>query len=198
MFLHAMYHKQLPLSLVLMAVLAVVQLGGCGGGSSTSSADAQQPPKSVPQWTYAPGALELRFHADAMLNAYDEQGHTLILCIYQLSDPNAYNKLVKNQTGLVKLLQCDDFDKSAVYYQRLVVQPGEDQVVPLDRAEKAQYLAVAAGYYGLNPERATRLFQIPVITRDEGFFFTDIERHPGKLFVNLFLGPTGIQMIGSE
>jgi len=191
-------YRLLPLGILLLAFVSGWGLTGCGGSSATSSADAQQPPKSQPQWTYAPGSLELRFHADGMLNAYDEQGHTLILCVYQLSDPNAYNKLAKNQTGLMKLLECSDFDKSAVYYQRLVVQPGEDQVMPLDRAEGAKYMAVAAGYYGLKPERCTRMFEIPVITRDEGFFFTDIVRHPGKLLVNLFLGPTGIQLIGSE
>lgn len=198
-----MHHRALscrPARAALLGALLAIVFGawGCGGGSASSSADAQQPPKSQPQWTYAPNSLELRFHADKMLNAYDEQGHTLILCVYQLSDPNGYNKLAKTQAGLRKLLECKDFDKTAVYYQRLVVQPGEDQVAPLNRAEKAKWVAVAAGYYDLAPQRSTRLFEIPVITRDEGFFTTDLVRNPGKLLVNLFLGPTGIQLIGSE
>lgn len=180
------------IALFLLSTGACALLAGCGGSA------APDPEKTHPQWTYAPGSLELRFHADPLLNTYDEQGHTLVLCVYQLSDPNGFNNLAKNATGLSKLLDCKDFDPTAVFYQRLIVQPGEDQVMPLDRAEKAQYVAVAAGYYEMDPVRSTRLFQIPVITRDEGVFTSDIVRQPGKLLVNLFLGPTGIQLIGSE
>lgn len=195
---HTRSYQAKHLLLLALFLSSVPFLWSCGGGDASSTASADGTPKSQPDWTYAPGSLELRFHADKMLNMYDEQGHTLILCVYQLSSPNAFNKLVKTQTGLRKLLECKDFDKTAVYYERLVVQPGEDKVMPLNRAEKAKYMAVAAGYYELEPSRSTRLFEIPIITRDEGFFTTDLVRHPGKLLVNLFLGPTGIQLIGSK
>ncbi len=164
-----------------------------GGCSSTPD-----PKKANPQWTYSPGSLELRFRADKDLNLYDAQGHTLVLCVYQLSDPNGFNNQAKTGKGLKKLLECKDFDKTAVYFQQLIVQPGEDRVLALDRAEKATFVAVAAGYYELSPERSTRLFQIPVLERDEGIFTEDIVRTPGKLLVNLFLGPSGIQSVGSE
>jgi type VI secretion system VasD/TssJ family lipoprotein len=176
----------------LFFLLLVLLAPGCGGGSSSD------PTKSKPQWTYAPGSLELRFRADKMLNLYDAQGHTLMLCIYQLSDPNGFNNLVKTETGLRKLLECKDFDPTAVYFQQLIVQPGEDRVIPLDRAEKATFVAVVAGYYELAPQRSTRLFQIPVLERDEGILTTDMVRTPGKLLVNLFLGPLGIQSVGSD
>ena len=172
-------------------LLLCLPLWQCGG-------TPPDPLRTQPQWKYAPGSLELRYHADPQLNIYDEQGHTVVLCLYQLSDPNGFLNLAKSREGLLKLLDCKDFDATAVFYQRLIVQPGEDRVLPLDRAEKAAYVAVAAGYYDLNPQRSTRLFQIPVITRDEGIFTKDIVRKPGKLLVNLFLGPVGIQEIGSE
>lgn len=189
------------LLVLLPSFMVCLSLCGCGGSSSPDPQDPSSDsstPSSKPKWSYAEGALQLRIRSDKQLNLYDELGHTVVLCVYQLSDPNGWNKLVKNQKGLLKLLECADFDKTAVYYQRLIVQPNEDKIVPLDRAEKAQYVAVAAGYYDLAPQRSTRLFQIPVISKDVGFFTTDIVRHPGKLLVNLFMGPAGIQLIGSE
>ncbi len=171
-------------------LLLTLLAAGCGGGPD--------PTRTNPQWKYAPGSLELRFRADKLLNLYDAQGHTLMLCVYQLSDPNGFNNLVKTEPGLKKLLECKDFDPTAVYYQQLIVQPGEDRIMPLDRAEKATFVAVVAGYYELAPQRSTRLFQIPVLERDEGILTTDMVRTPGKLLVNLFLGPVGIQSVGSD
>lgn len=179
-----------PAASGLVFLLFTLLAAGCGG--------SPDPTRTHPQWTYAPGSLELRFRADKMLNLYDAQGHTLMLCIYQLSDPNGFNNMVKTETGLKKLLECKDFDPTAVYYQQLIVQPGEDRVIPLDRAEKAAFVAVVAGYYELAPQRSTRLFQIPVLERDEGILTTDMVRTPGKLLVNLFLGPLGIQSVGSD
>ncbi len=172
--------------------LLVLLLAGCGGSSAAELKAA------TPQWTYAPGAVKLRYRSDKRLNEYDGRAHTVAMCVYQLSKPNAFNTLSKTKKGLLKLLQCKSFDPSVVYYEIVYAQPGEDRLDFLDRAEDAKYMGVAAGYNLLEPRQSTRLFQYPVETKTTGMFFTSTSKHPGKVFVNLFLGPFGIQKVGSN
>jgi len=153
----------------------------------------------TPQWKYDPAGAELRVRADSMLNLYDTQGHTLVLCIYQLSDPNKFNSLAKTIDGVLSMLQCEKgFDDSAVTFQKMIIQPGDDIAQPMARAEKATAVGIVAGYYELDPLRATRMFTYPVIERDTGILSRDMVRKPGKLVINLFLGPTEIQKVGSD
>ncbi len=173
-------------------------LTGCGGPPQ-ENLNAEGLPRDKPNWTYQPDGFSLRVKADALLNLYDNTGHTAVLCVYQLSDPNKFNSVAKTQKGIVTLLDCSKaFDASAVTFEKIIVQPGEDKVFSLPRAEKALFVGVVAGFYGLDPARCARIFQYPVISQDEGTFTTDIVRTPGKLVVNLLLGPVGIQQIGSE
>lgn len=181
----------------VLLLFLVVGLASCGG--SDSSNVTPMPNKAIPQWTYQKDGLEVRFKADPLLNLYDNVGHTVVLCMYQLTDPNGFNTLIKTKTGLEKLVTCDkSFDPTAVTFQKFIIQPGEDQTVTLPRAEKAKWLGVAAGFYTFEPSSSTRLFEFPVTTKDDGVFTEDITRTPGKLMINLFLGPQGIQQVGGE
>lgn len=181
------------LSAVAPLLLACLLLGAAGCGGSPPD-----PKLTNPQWTYDPGGVKLRYRADARLNEYDGLGHTVSLCIYQLTQPNSFNNLIKTQDGLLKLLECKSFDQTVVYYEHLFVEPGQDQLKIMDRAENATYLAVVAGYNELNPQLSTRLFKYPVDEETKGFFTTTTTRKPGKVFINLFLGPFGVQRVGSQ
>jgi type VI secretion system VasD/TssJ family lipoprotein len=176
----------------ILALKLCALLFGCGGGGP-------DPMRVTPQWKYDPNGGEFRVRADPLLNLYDNQGHTLVLCVYQLSDPNKFLSLAKTRDGLVTLLQCDKaFDDSAVTFQKMIIQPGDDFTQSMARAEKATAVGVAGGYFDLDPARSTRLFTYPVIERDTGVLTRDMVRKPGKLVVNLFLGPTEIQKVGSD
>lgn len=176
----------------LFALKLCAFLFSCGGGGP-------DPMRVTPQWKYDPNGGELRVRADTLLNLYDNQGHTLVLCIYQLSDPNKFLSLAKTRDGVLTLLQCEKaFDDSAVTFQKMIIQPGDDFTQPMARAEKATAVGVAGGYFELDPTRATRVFTYPVIERDTGVLSRDMVRKPGKLVVNLFLGPTEIQKVGSD
>jgi type VI secretion system VasD/TssJ family lipoprotein len=166
-------------------------LSGCGGSQP-------DPKKLNPQWDYDPEGVKLRYKADMRLNEYDGQGHTVSLCIYQLTQPNAFNNMIKTQDGLLKLLECKNFDPTVVYFEHVFVEPGQDQLKIMDRAEGATYLAVVAGYNELNPQQSTRLFKYPIEEETKGFFTTTTTRKPGKIFVNLFLGPFAIQKVGGQ
>lgn len=149
-----------------------------------------------PQWTYEKDAIKLHVAADPMLNLDDGKAHTLYVCIYQLKDPNGFNQLSSDQSGLYKLLDCQLFDQGVASSKRLIVHPGEDTTLVLDRAENAKYLAVVAGYYDIVKERITRLVEIPVIIEEKGFMAK--ERKPGLLDITLFLGPRQINKIEGQ
>ncbi len=148
-----------------------------------------------PQWTYEKDAIKLQVIADPMLNLDEGKAHTLHVCVYQLKDPNAYNQLLNDQSGLYKLLDCKLFDQGVAASKRLIVHPGENTTMILDRAEDAKYLAVVAGYYDISKERITRLVEIPVIIEEKGFISKERRKIPGLLDVKLLLGPQQIEKI---
>ncbi len=148
-----------------------------------------------PQWTYQKDAVKLHVVADPMLNLDEGKAHTLYACIYQLKDPNGFNQLAGYQSGLYKLLDCKLFDRGVVASKRLIVRPGEDTTLIMDRAEDARYLAVVAGYYGIVKERITRLLEIPVVIEEKGVFSKERTQKPGLLDVKLILGPQQIDKV---
>ncbi|MCD4721633.1 MAG: type VI secretion system lipoprotein TssJ [Desulfobacula sp.] len=151
-----------------------------------------------PQWTYEKDAIKLQVIADPMLNLDEGKAHTLHVCIYQLKDPNGFNQLASDQSGLYKLLDCKLFDQGVAASKRLIVHPGEETKWVLDRAENAKYLAVVAGYYGIVKERITRLIEVPVIIEVKGFFTKKRKQIPGLLDVKLLLGPQQIKKLEGQ
>ena len=120
----------------------------------TACAAKQLPP---PQWTYEKEAIRLHIKADYKLNLDEGEAHTLLLCAYQLSDPNTFNQLSNDQDGLYTLLECSLFGDGAAASKRLIIQPGQDIKFTLDRAEGARYVALVAGYYILEKERILQI-----------------------------------------
>ena len=149
-------------------------------------------PLPPPQWQYEKEAIKLHFKADAELNLEEGTPHTLLVCVYQLKDPNAFNQLAEDNDGLYKLLDCELFDAAVATSKKLIVRPGQDKTFVFDRAEGAKYVAVVAGYYVLHKDRMIRLFDIPVITEKKGFFSRKKIQKPGPLNIELTLGPRQI------
>lgn len=139
-----------------------------------------------------PGFLEngvvLHLEADPMLNLYDGQPHTLLLCVYQLQDPNAFNQYRQDYSGISKLLEGKRFDPSVAAAKRIFVQPGDNQGLVLDRAEGARFVGVVAGYYNMNKDQATRLFEVPLLEQEKGWFSKEVVFSYGVLEVSLKLG----------
>jgi type VI secretion system VasD/TssJ family lipoprotein len=148
-----------------------------------------------PQWTYEKDAVKIEIQADAMLNQDNGKAHTLLLCVYQLRDPNGFNQLSQDRDGLYQLLECKLFDAGVASARRLIVNPGETTTLVMDRAENAKYLAVAAGYYTMDTDRITRLIDIPVIIEEKGFISREKIQKPGLLDVILILGPDQVEKI---
>jgi type VI secretion system VasD/TssJ family lipoprotein len=161
--------------------LLVLLLAGC----------ASQP-LAPPAWTYQKDAITVHFKADPKLNFDDGVPHTLLVCIYQLKDPNAFNQLSEDTDGIYKLLECGLFDPAVATAKRAILNPGQDIKMVLDRAEDAKYVAIVAGYYVLQKERMIRLFDIPVEVESSGFIKKTQTQKPGNLDITLELGPSQI------
>ena len=168
---------------IAIACLFLPLLHGCSG----------KKPLPPPQWHFQSGGLTVSLRADPQLNLYEETPHTLVLCLYQLSDPNAFNLFVQNEEGLTDLLACNRFDPSVVNFKRIIVQPGTEQNLVLDRAEGARYAGIVAGYFSLYKDRAAHLFKIPVVIEEKGFFKKTRRKVPGILDIRLYLGAFGMK-----
>ena len=145
-------------------------------------------PVPPPQWTYEKDALQIHLIADPKLNFASGVPHTLVTCIYQLKDPNAFNQLSDDLNGIYKLLECGLFDAGVATAKRLIVHPGQDVNILLDRAEGAKYVAVVCGYYALQKDRMTRLYEIPVAVEEKGMVKRTRSAVPQMLKVELTLG----------
>ena len=152
-------------------------------------------PLPPPQFTYGKGGIMLHLKADPQLNLYQGSSHTLLICTYQLRDPNGFNQLSGDENGLYKLLECTPFDGSVTNVKRLIVQPGQDISFTLDRAEGTRYVGFIAGYSQLSKENIVRLLKIPVIVEKKGLLRTTKIQKPGPLNLEILLGPQGIKEV---
>ena len=150
-------------------------------------------PLAPPEWKYETEAIQLHLKADFQLNLHEGTPHTLLICVYQLRDPNTFNQLAGDNNGLYKLLECGLFDSSVAGSERLIIHPGQDLTFRLNRAEGARYIAIVAGYYSLHKERIIRLFDIPVIIEKKGWIKRTKILKAGPLNIELTLGPKQIQ-----
>ena len=177
-------------SIFLLPVLLILLLSSCATKKKPDPAD----PSLV--WGFGEKAIEISYKADKNLNLYDEKPHTILMCLYQLSDPNIFNELSKSEDGLNKLLNCSRFDQSVVGFMKIIVQPGESKNLSLDRAEKAKWVGIVAGYYNLSPDMVSCLYEVPVTTEREWLVLK--KPIPGNLFIDLSLGSNKIHHSGSK
>ena len=147
----------------------------------------------VEKWPFESRGIKITYTCDKNLNVYNGQPHTLLLCVYQISDPNAFNELRMDRTGVIKLLECKRFDPSVSSSDRIILHPGDEETVIYDRAEDAKFIGVVAGYYLLWPRHVSRLLLVPVEIEESGTIMKKRTATPGQLMVNLYFGPEEIQ-----
>ena len=135
-------------SLLLLLVLAACAVMGCSARTQIVKTVEDGAGKDV---------IEILIKADPQLNLFEKSAHALLLCLYQLKDPDGFNQLERARGGVPKLLDCGRFDATVVDARQFVVQPGEDLADIRDRGEGARYIGVATGYYSLGKEKVTGL-----------------------------------------
>lgn len=150
-------------------------------------------PEPTPSWEYGVKDIKISYTADKLLNAFDDRPHTLLITIYQMNNVNTFKKLSKYGDGLKKLLGAQSTDPSLVAAQKFFVEPGESKTLVLNRAEKARWVGIVAGYYNLVPEKVTKVFEIPVHIKTKGLIRRKQVAEIQPLHVDLILGPHCIQ-----
>lgn len=142
-----------------IAFLSLFLVFSCGGKKAP-------PPK--PEWLFEKDAITLRMKADQMLNMSEGTAHTLMVCIYQVRDEAMLSQLATNEDGIYQLLDCETFDSSIRNAKRLIIHPGQDLTIVMDRLAGTQKISLVAGYAQLQKERMIRIVDIPVlISKDE-------------------------------
>jgi type VI secretion system VasD/TssJ family lipoprotein len=183
--------------LVLAVVLAV--LVGCGAGqktgpgaSQTSAEASRREASSAAQSASAPEAplegdvIGVMAAASKGLNTFNNQPHTVVLVLYQLTHSSAFSQLLETPEGKAKLLAGEAFDGSVLSRRRVVVQPGATQQIVLDRIEGARHLAAVAGFYNAEAKDMGRL--MPIVAQKSGALFW---KKPKPLVMRLDLGDRG-------
>ncbi len=165
---------------VVLALLFIV--GGCASK-----------PIALPDYSYGKDAINISLHGADRLNVYQGVPHTLLVCLYQLKDLTAYNQLVGKKNGLYKLLRGQKFDPSVTYSEKIILHPGTDKQLTLDRAEGTKYLAVVTGYYSMSPEKMTKVFDIPVALESKSTFSFSKIKVVKDIDVSLSFDATQIQ-----
>lgn len=158
---------------VMLCVVALVCVG-CAGKS-----------KEVPP--YVKDAIAINIAAVPDLNFFNNQSHTLVLAVYELSDPNMFKQMLESSEGVAQLLEGKQFDATVLSRRRAVVQPGETSSFIMDQVEGARYFAVVAGFYAMQgPSNFSRLYAIDL----KGGFFWAGGGGP-QMLVDLRLGRDG-------
>lgn len=165
-----------------LAVLALSLLCCC----------AAKPPIPA-DFGYGEKAVSLHLKADQQLNVYQGLPHALLACVYQLEDPNMLKQLADKREGLYELLKCEKFDSGVTYSQKIILQPGKDEKLTLDRAKGTRYVAVAAGYYNMDGAKMVRAFEVPITVEKESFLSRQKVERIGELAITLEFGPQEIK-----
>lgn len=156
-----------------------------------SICSCSKPPVIIePRYSYTPNGIGLYIKADPKLHFYQGYPHTIRLCLYQLIDPMEFNQLKYKKEGLEKLCEGSSFPKVTTL-KCYFLNPGHEIRETLDRAEGTKWVGLIACYYKLEESRVIRLYEIPIM--DEKIDKKTIQKKPGKLDINLYLGPEEIQ-----
>jgi type VI secretion system VasD/TssJ family lipoprotein len=165
-------------------------LGGCS--SSMLGGSSKEDALKALQWSYGSEGVQIAIDADPRLNLSDGQPHSLAVTVVQVADPTVFAAYTKDNAKLTQLLLAETAPAGMLSLQRLFVMPGEQRRVTMPRAEKAQYVGLAAGYYRLDPAVSTRLYRIGVDVDSSGIVIKNHKAAPAPLEIGLNLGPESI------
>ena len=78
----------------LIALLFALAAAGCAGTPSAREGKV------------APAVIEVVIKADPQLNQFQKNSHALLLCLYQLKDPDGFRQLAQDKGGAPRLMEC--------------------------------------------------------------------------------------------
>jgi type VI secretion system VasD/TssJ family lipoprotein len=178
-------------TLPVLLAASLVSAGCSLGGNTRKDAMSQL------SWDYAADAVILEVAAQPNLNLYDDQAHTLLLGIFQMSDAAAFRELSVNPAAIANVMGGGKPGSGFLQFTRYVVSPGQHSILMLDRAQKTQLIGVIAGYYHLNTMTAVQVVKVPVDVSSKGWISKTYQAMPSPLTLRMDLGSDGILNIQS-
>jgi type VI secretion system VasD/TssJ family lipoprotein len=148
------------LTLVIVTINLAI-LSGCASKTSLEVAPDD--------WVFEDRAIHIHLESPSDLNAISGRPHSVALGVFQLNDPNTFLGLAETKEGALQLLNSGRIDDTVAQFTRIILQPGEEKVATLSRAQSAKYIAIISGYYGLNIELDVKVFDVPIKPAKRGF-----------------------------
>ncbi len=176
-------------SACLAAGMAAAALSGCATANSLMGGNTRKEAVAEIAWEFARNAILVEVEADNRLNEYGGEAHTLVLGVYQMEDSAAFYKLIADTALVGKSLESGKGGEGFVHFARYVVAPGQHSILQLDRAQKAKFVGVTAGYYQMEAARSARLFEVPLTVESEGMVSKTYKAAPATLALRLNFGP---------
>jgi type VI secretion system VasD/TssJ family lipoprotein len=173
----------------LAAGMAASALSGCATANSLMGGNTRKEAVAEIAWEFGRNAILVEVEADNRLNEYGGEAHTLVLGVYQMEDSAAFYKLIADTALVGKSLESGKGGEGFVHFARYVVAPGQHSILQLDRAQKAKFVGVTAGYYQMEAARSARLFEVPLTVESEGMVSKTYKAAPATLAVRLNFGP---------
>ena len=145
----------------LALTLNLALISGCASKTSLEVAPED--------WVFEDRAIHIHLESPSDLNAISGRPHSVALGVFQLNDPNTFLGLAETKEGALQLLNSGRIDDTVAQFTRIILQPGEEKVATLSRAQSAKYIAIISGYYGLNIELDVKVFDVPIKPAKRGF-----------------------------
>jgi len=146
---------------VTIFYLCIAILNGCATKTSLEVAPDD--------WVFEDRAIHIHARSPSDLNAISGRPHSVALGVFQLNDPNTFLGLAETKEGALQLLNSGRIDDTIAQFTRIILQPGEEKIATLPRAQGAKYIALISGYYGLNTELDIKVFNVPIKAAKRGF-----------------------------
>lgn len=172
--------SQLQRGILSGVVAAGLLLGGCASLATDKAPVASQ-------LVSLKDGIRLDLQADEQLNFFNNQSHTLVLVVYQLSDPAYVQQLASTVDGIGELLESRPNDVSVVARRKLLIQPGENKQVYIDRASEGNYIALLAGFFTDDVHSVYRVLHTDIRERNI-FFWRPSDSDPSDTMIGVKLG----------
>ncbi len=178
--------------LIGFLIVLAGMLSGCSAANSLLGGNSRKTAIAEIGWDYAENGILIEIQADARLNQFQGEAHTLLLGVYQMDDAAPFFKLTADSSALARGLESGKGGDGFIQFSRYVVVPGQRTILSLDRAQKAKFVGIAAGFYQMDAAGSARLFEIPLTVVSEGLVTTTYQAAPAVLALRLGLGSAGI------
>ncbi len=192
-FVTAFYGIYMNKNTLILIALNLIFLSGCASKTSLTVAPED--------WVFEDRAIHIHLESPSDLNAISGRPHSVALGVFQLIDPNTFLGLAETKEGALQLLNSGRIDDSVAQFTRIIIQPGEEKVATLPRAQSAKYIAIISGYYGLNIELDVKVFDVPVKAAKRGFvdlalsnmglIADEAKAIPDNIFIDVAMGRKG-------